>query len=357
MPFLFYVRPLVLLTLLLGSFSVDAAQDKMVVEVMTPQLSVDSQTLVFSGTFTAQKHSMLSPRVDGLVSEVTVDAGSQVIKNALLLKQDSVLIQKQLNAHMANVKKAQVELDEAERLVKEAQRLVQKKHIPENELAIRMANLELSKASLLAMKASQKTLEETMKRHELIAPFSGVIRNKMTEVGEWVSRGDPVLELVSLDDISLDINVPQEYFSMIDKDTSVTVSSDLYPDHIIDAHIQAVVPISDEGIRAFLVRITLDSKDLVLVPGTSALATLAVNNGDNMHLLLPRDALLSNPDGSHSVFIIEDNKAIRRKVELGRNSDNGITIVSGINKDDLVVIRGNEVVSNQQSVHVKKFGE
>lgn len=330
------------------------AQENIVVDIVKPKISGNNQIFVFSGTITAKKQSMLSPRVDGLVNEVSVDSGSKVSKGDVLLELDTVIIQKQLNQIKVNVTKAMIERDEAQRVVIEAERLISNKHIPQNELARRKANLELKKAEVLAIKASQETMEETLRRHQLIAPFSGVISHKMTEAGEWVSRGEAVLELVGLNDIRLDVNVPQEHFSALKKETVVRVISDAYPNQSIAGKIQAIVPVSDAQLRAFLVRVAIDNSELSLMPGTSAVAQFEVQRANN-HLLIPRDALLNNPDGSVSVFIIENDKAYRRKVELGRTMDNGVNIVKGIDVDDQVVIRGNEVLYDQQPVRINQI--
>jgi RND family efflux transporter MFP subunit len=336
-------------------FAVTQAQENMVVEVINPLISTNPHKLKISGSLMAEKRSSLSPRVDGLIIKVNVDAGSQVKKGDVLLKLDPTMTQHQLKQVKANVIKAAADRDEAQRLVNEAQRLIARQHIPENELAMRKANLEIKKAEVLAIKASQATIEETLRRHELIAPFSGVISNKMSEAGEWVSRGDAVLELVNLDEIRLDINVPQERFSDIHEGALVTVISDAYPEELLKGQIQAIVPVSHAQVRAFLVRVAIDNKTLSLLPGTSATAEFDIKLADQSQLVIPRDALLNNPDGSHSIFIIEDEKALRRKVTLGRVVDDGVNIVDGLEADELVVVRGNEVLHDQQSVRTKQI--
>jgi RND family efflux transporter MFP subunit len=217
-PRLFYVFSLVALSAL---SSISQAQENMVVDVIKPVISSNSQILRLSGSLTAEKHSMLSSRVDGLIAKVNVDAGSHVKKGDVLLNLDPTMSEHELEQVKANVGKVIVDRNEADRMVKEAEGLVTRKTLPQNELAIRKANLALKKAELLSVSASQSIIEETLRRHELIAPFSGVISNKMTEMGEWVSRGDPVLELVNLDEIRLDINVPQEHFADINRGASV----------------------------------------------------------------------------------------------------------------------------------------
>jgi RND family efflux transporter MFP subunit len=343
------------LVTLSGLFSISQAQENMVVDVIKPVISSNSQILRLSGSLTAEKHSMLSPRVDGLITKVNVDAGSHVKKGDVLLQLDPTMSEYQLKQAKATVIKVIADRNEADRMVKEAEGLVTRKTLPKNELAIRKANLELKKAELLSVNASQVIIEETLRRHELIAPFSGVISNKMSEIGEWVSRGDTVLELVNLDEIRLDINVPQEHFADINRGVTVTVISDAYPEQRLKAQIQAVVPVSNSLVRAFLVRVALDNKTLSLLPGTSATAEFNIQLMNDAPLLIPRDALLINPDGSHSVFIIKDDKALRRKVELGRTMADGVNITHGIEVDDQVVIRGNEVLHHQQLVTINQI--
>lgn len=353
-----YYRPRFFYTFCLftlsGLFSVSQAQENMVVDVINPVISSSSQILRLSGTLTAEKHSMLSPRVDGLITKVNVDSGSHVKKGDVLLQLDPIMSEYELKQAKATVTRVFVDRNEADRMVKEAEGLVTRKTLPQNELAIRKANLALKNAELLSANASQALIEETLRRHDLIAPFSGVISNKMSEMGEWVSRGDPVLELVNLDEIRLDINVPQEHFSDINRGATVSVVSDTYPDQYLDAKIQSIVPVSNSLARAFLVRVTLDNKALSLLPGTSAIAEFNITLMNDAPVLIPRDALLINPDGSHSVFVIEDDKALRRKVELGRVMANGVNITRGLSVDDWVVTRGNEVLHHEQLVLINQ---
>ncbi len=340
--------------LMLFCFSINAKQT-IIVDVFKTSQSESGQALTISGTLIAKKRSLLSPRIDGLITNVNVDAGSKVKKGDILMSLDSVLAEHELQQVKANVARAQADLAEAKRLVREAERLVANKHIPENELAIRQAQLKIKQAELSAIRANQANIEERIHRHNLIAPFSGVISNKYSEVGEWVSRGDEVLELVNLDQVRLDVNVPQERYADITINTPVTVSSDAYQNQKIAANIQAIVPVSNEQVRAFLVRITLDNPSLTLLPGTSAIAEFDIKSADRQSVLIPRDALLVNPDGGYNIFVINDGKAHRRSVIIDHLTQKGAHVSKGVAADELVVIRGNEMLQNDQSVTINQI--
>lgn len=326
------------------------AEDAAPVVTTVPQQTAIAESLRLSGSLTAEKQAMLSPRVDGLVAEVLVDAGSQVKKGDILLRLDPAIARQQHAQSQAATAEALAARNEAQRLVTEAESLRQKNYISESELANRKSNLALSQAALIAAQAAERTALEQLHRHELPAPFSGVISAKMTEAGEWINRGTAVLELVATDRVRLDVKVPQERFSEISSNSPVEVLPDLFPGQRLPGTINAIVPVSDPQARAFLVRVVVDTHDLSLLPGTSATAEIGLNGNAGQKLLIPRDALLLHPDGGYSVFVVEDGLAKRKQVKVGQQSQRGVSILDGLNADAQVVIRGNEVLRDGQTV-------
>lgn len=322
------------------------------VSVSQPIASESTETLTLSGSLTAERRALLSPRVDGLVKEVLVDAGYRVKQGDVLLRQDSAIARQQLEQAKAATSEAQASADEAQRLVKEAKRLRGDNYISATELANRESNFVLSQAALAAARAMQNTSAEQLSRHELPAPFSGVISAKMTEAGEWVNRGDQVLELVALEPVRLDVNVPQERFSEITTESRVEILPDALPSRKLSGKITALVPVSNAQARSFLVRIIVDSEEVNLLPGTSASAVIYIAGDKDKGYRIPRDAVLRHPDGGRSVFVVENNKAQRRSVSVGSESADGIIITQGLTAEDLVVVRGNEVLQDNDDVEI-----
>ncbi len=322
------------------------------VTIVQPEVADLSETLRLSGSLTAEKQAMLSPRMDGLVKEVLVDAGYRVSQGDILLRLDPAISKQQLAQAKAATREADAGVLEAERLVKEAERLRGENYISATELANREANLALAQAALAAAQANENTRAEELRRHELPAPFSGVISAKMTEAGEWINRGDQVLELVALDRVRLDVNAPQEQFSGINENSPVSVYPDALPGKKLSGKITALVPVSNAQARSFLVRIVLDDASTQLLPGTSATAEIKLVNGKTPGLSLPRDAVLRHPDGGRSVFTVTtDNQATRKQIQVIREIDQQV-VITGISQQDRVVLRGNEVLQEGDSVRI-----
>ncbi len=344
----------VCLVLLCLCFNVYAQSATKNVVITYPMLAENAKTLALTGSFSTIKDSALSPRADGLINELLVDIGDKVQKDDKLMQLDTTLIRLSIAEQKSLIEQATIQQQEAQRLVSEAERLLKQRHISQTELAKRKANLALSKAEMRAVKAALASMQETLKRHTVYAPFDGIISNKHVEIGEWISRGDPTVNLTSLDTLYLDIKVPQEHFSKIDLNTTVIIKPDTNPEQKLDAVISKIIPISDSQSRSLLVRVEVDATTNKLVAGTSASVQIQLQNETEQGVILPRDALLIHPDGGHSVFVIDaENMAQRRIVKVAGDRENGILITTGMHINDKVVIRGNEVLNQGDHVTIQ----
>ena len=313
--------------------------------------------LRLSGTLTPEHQAGLSPRVDGLVAEVLVDAGDKVKAGDAVLKLDATLANAVRQRTDAEVSAARAARDEARRRVDEARPLVSTNTLPKTELEARVAALALAEAALVGAQANAHEQAELVRRHVLEAPFNGVITARHTEAGEWVARGTAVLDLVSLDAVRLDVQAPQESFAELRADTPVQLIPDTSPDTLLDAHITARVPVSGgSGARTFLVRVVATTADAALFPGTSATAIFRLAGSGARAVQIPRDALLRHPDGGYSVFVVEKSAqgsiARRRQIRMGRDGAEMIEVLDGVRANESVIVRGKEALRDGQTVRV-----
>ena len=330
------------------------AQDAVPVNVASPRPAQVTDELRLTGTLTAERSARLSPRVDGLVSRVRVDAGDRVMAGSALIELDSTVAALALERAKAGTAEARARSDEARRLAEEARRLVAEKHLPQTELARREADARLAAAALVASEASEREHAELLRRHTVPAPFAGVVARRLTDVGEWVARGTPVIELVATDRVRLDVQAPQERFAAIREDAVVQVMADSLPGESLPGRVVARVPVSDPSARTFLIRILVDGAAGRLLPGTSATTVIGLP-GSGDALVIPRDALLRYPDGSYSVFVVRAeggvSTAVERPVRLGRGGAQ-VEILEGIDATDRVIVRGNERLRNGQAIRI-----
>lgn len=321
------------------------------VAISAPIITNSAATIELTGSIRSEKFARLSPLIDGLVTTVRVDAGQPVNQGDVLLELDSTLASIEQTAAKAVALQAKTALAEAERQLAEHIRLSNQHHVSASEVAARQSTVALTQAAYNAALAQAELASELLKRHTLKAPFNGVISKKLTESGEWVNRSNTVLELVSLDPLQVDVMVPQERFNDFAIHSQAIVLPDALPNIRLNGEVIAKVPVSDTSARAFLVRILIHSNQPTPLPGTSAKVILHSDNGDQ-RLIISKDALLRHPDGKTSVFIINDNIAQRLFIEIGRERSDGIEVISGIDPDMRIVVRGNEVLRDGQTVQI-----
>jgi RND family efflux transporter MFP subunit len=303
---------------------------------------------------TAERSARLSPRVDGLVARVLVDAGDRVEAGATLLELDAELAGLALRRARAGTAQARAQLEESRRLAEEAQRLAADRHIAQTEVATRQAAVTLADAALGAATAAEREQAELVGRHRLTAPFAGVVAERLTEAGEWVARGTPVLTLVATDKLRLDVQAPQERYAEVAEGAAVEVRPDARPELVLDGRVQAKVPVGDGSSRGFLVRILVDDVGEKLLPGSSASVRIDLPAAAGSSVLVPADALLRYPDGGNGVFVaVAADGALRaqqRRIEIGRELGGRIEVRSGVVAGEQVVVRGNEGLRDGQAV-------
>lgn len=353
------VRNLTFFTLLSGAAAPwpSYADPVVPVEVAEARLTPVVLEIPMTGTVTARDHASLSSRVSGLVSAVHVTTGDRVGKGAKLLSLDPTLEKLGLMEAKAASAEALAEADEARRRRDEARRLGPKKGIPETEIRAAEAEAKIAETKLERLHAAERYKQELVARHDVYAPFAGVVVRRLAEEGEWVDTGTPVLELVGTGNLRLDLRVPQEHYPYIDTDTGVSVRLDAMPSRSIDGRISAKVPMSDSSSRTFLLRVQLPAREEDVTPGMSAQARLRMASTERV-LTVPRDAILRDAYGASRVWALEDVDgapvATQRSVKVGRSFDGNTELRNGIEPGTRVVIRGNETLREGQAVRILK---
>lgn len=340
--------------LLLGTSSL-CAQDARPVEVVSPEQVASVQRVELTGSFNARRQALLSPRISGLVASVEVDAGDPVSAGDVLLRLDDRLAELERAQVDAAVNEARAVRDEALRLRDEGRRLVRDRFVPETQVLSRESELQVAEAALAVAGARRDAVRERVERHRIVAPFDGVITRKLSEAGEWVETGAAVVELVAVDDLWLDLRAPQRLWPEIGSDIQAEVVVDALPDQQFEASVHARVPVSDPAARTFLLRLVLDSPSESITPGMSARARIELRSGLQA-VLIPRDAVIRYPDGTTTVWVVDRQTTPPRvnefEIDIARTRGDQVEIVSGLNASQSVVVRGNEVLSEDDPVRI-----
>ncbi len=348
-----------LLTTLLFIEAVYAQNGAAPVKVEKTAQSEIFHQLPLVGSVSSPQVSLISTQTNGLVKTLHVDVGDTVSKGDLLLELDPELAGLQLDSAKANVEQAEQAYIDAQRRLKEAQPLVAERSIAQSAVMDLEAEVQMDKAQLHQVQAEAAYQAALLARHQLKAPFSGVVSRKLVEQGEWVNTGNGLFELVATRGLYINFFVAEDYLAKINRNTEVRFSLNAYPDLSFSGSIDRIVPVSDAKARTFLLRVNIpetgEISDVKIIPGMSANATLLAPTG-RTGLTVSRDAILRNQNGSTIVWSIENNEGSttvkENRVQTGLAFNGYIEVLSGLNAGAQVVIAGNEALRNGQRVIV-----
>jgi RND family efflux transporter MFP subunit len=344
---------------LLSAALIAQAQDPAPVAIARPEVQPAIERVDLTGSFTARRAASLSPRLSGLIESIGVDAGDRVSSGDVIVQLDDRLAELELAQAEAAVEQAQAAFDEAIRLRDEAERLVEDRFFPDTEVRARRSAAQVARAALDVAMAERDTVAERVARHRIVAPFDGVIARRLTEAGEWVQTGTAVAELVAIEDLWLDVQAPQRLWPRLRQDTDVEVIVDALGGRSFSGAVAARVPVSDPAARTFLLRLVLPEADPDITPGMSARTVLRLRT-DADALLVPRDALIRYPDGTITVYTVDESSsppvARQRQITIGRVDGERAVIEAGLTTDEVVIVRGNEVLAEGQPVRIVEGG-
>jgi RND family efflux transporter MFP subunit len=206
-----------------------------------------------------------------------------------------------------------------------------------------------AKARVAMQQAEVDRLHDQVSKYTLRAPFDGYVTAKQTAVGQWISRGDPAVDVVAVDPMEIVVSVPEDYVDALAPEMSVAILLDALPDEVFEAKISRIVPQADVRSRSFPVIAYLDNprgpQGHRIKAGMLAQVTFAVGQ-PKQALLVHKDALvLGGP--TKLVYVVQNPRkqlgtVADVLVQTGVASDGYIEVVGDLKAGQKVVVEGNE---------------
>lgn len=212
-------------------------------------------------------------------------------------------------------------------------------------------------------------IEDRIAKSTIVAPFDGFISKEFTEVGAWITQGDPIVEVIQMDHVEIEAPVTAEVAVNLRTGDVIRVEFPELPDELLTGNIDRIVPVADARARTFPVHIRLKNciRDGTPMLLAGMLARVDLPAGQQQTLpLVPKDALVLNGK-DRSVFVVQASAAgdsetgeltgtvHKVSVDLGVAVEDRIQVRGNIKADDLVVVVGNErLIPNSQVTIIRE---
>jgi membrane fusion protein (multidrug efflux system) len=301
-------------------------------EAVTTMVATEEQwpaTFSAIGTVAAVQGVTVSADLPGTVERVAFDSGQRVVAGAVLALLDTRQERAQLAAAEAQRDLARVNFARLQGLLKER--------------VISQAEFDRAAAEERQGDARVGEIRAAIERKTIRAPFAGILGIRQVNVGQYLSAGDPLVTLQSLNPIYVNFGVPQQALAEMRVGRSVRVTAD----GVFTGRVTATDSVVDETTRNIKVQATLANTDGKLRPGMFVQTEVVLGPAATL-VSVPASAISYAPYGD-SVFVVADlenesgqkYRGVRQQfVKLGAARGDQIAIVSGLRAGDEVVTSG-----------------
>lgn len=209
-------------------------------------------------------------------------------------------------------------------------------------------------AAVAVQEATIERIDDQLGKHTIRAPFDGWVIERFTEKGQWLARGGLVARIAQLDRVDVEVQVPESSVTKLRRDAEVRLEFDAAPERTWIGRVARIVPQADLRSRSFPVLVTVENivvdGDPVLRGGMLARAWLPVGKAEPV-TVVPKDSLVLG-GGTPLVYVVDvaggssagpaTGTVRAASVSLGAAVGGNVEVRSGLERGQLVVVRGNE---------------
>ncbi len=203
----------------------------------------------------------------------------------------------------------------------------------QNNQAIKTAQVAVESAKT-QVSIAEKAVGDTIIR----SPYSGFVNNRPVAVGEFVTSSSIIATIVRSNPIKVQLKIDEGELPNITIGTGVSIAVAAYKDRKFAGTVTAINPSLDIATRTATVEATIENGNNILRSGMFAAGQIA-RSGGTKAVFIPSSALYSDQNTqSYRAFVIEENVAKLRVVQIGQTENDMIQILSGIAADETIAV-------------------
>jgi membrane fusion protein (multidrug efflux system) len=242
-------------------------------------------------------------------------------------------------------------LDRAEAALKLAEDLYQRRYKLFEKNIINQEELDKSATERALARANARQMQIEYDRGFLKAPLTGTVNQLFVDEGEFVDKGKPFADLVNVDKIKINVNVPELDVRYLKVGQKTVVRVDAFPDRELSGVIDFVAYKADPATKTFHVKVIVDNPGHDIRPGMIARVAF-------LRRIIP-DALAApifsivDKAGERMVFVEKDGVVQARSVSIGAIEGDKVQIIKGLQPGDHLIVTGQTEVEEGMKVQVQ----
>lgn len=306
------------------------------VTVIVPGRTNVAATISATGTLFAKREMPVGVAGEGgMVQSVLVEPGDWVAAGQTLAVIERSVQAQQANSAGASVRVARADAELAQGELDRAKALVSRGFISKADLDRKTAARDAAVARVAVAQAQFGQARAQVGRLDIRSPAAGLVLTRSVEPGQVVGPGNgPLFRVAKGGELEIRAQLAEQDLARLKVGNSAQVtplgSSKSFP-----GTIWQISPVIDPQTRQGTARVQM-RYDPALRPG--GFASAKIMSGNVSAPRLPESAVLSDSKGAFVYSVSADNKAVRKDVETGDVTDEGVVILRGLQGNEKIVL-------------------
>ena len=324
-------------------------EEKISFETAKVEKSDIHTSITATGTIEPVTSVTVGTQVSGIVSKLYVDYNSVVKKGQVIAELDRTNLISELNTAKANLASSESSMAYEKANYNRYKTLYDKGLVSADEYENALLSYRKAKEDVSTKRESVNKAQTNLGYATITSPIDGVVLSKSVEEGQTVAASFNTPELFSiaqdLTDMRVIADIDEADIGGVKEGQRVNFTVDAFPDDHFEGQVTQVrqQATTESNVVTYEVVISAPNNDLKLKPGLTANVTIfTMEKNDVMSVpskalrFIPTEAFLekgqtiSDCEGEHKLWTLEDNTFKAHKVEIGTSNGLVTEIISGI---------------------------
>jgi RND family efflux transporter MFP subunit len=293
-----------------------------------------------SGKLYTSTESKLSFKIPGIIAQIYAKEGQTVKKGALLAALDLVEMQAKVNKAQSAQKKAERDLERAQRLFADS--------------VVTLEQLQNAKTALEIASSDVKVADFNLRHSTIYAPERGKILKRFAEEGELIGAGNPVFLYGSnKEGWVLRAGVTDRQIVQLKIGDKAIISFDAYPNKNFTAKVSEIEAVANPYTGTFEVEVQLDKSDIQLFSGFVGKITIFPSIAER-YSLVPIESLIEGDLNEGYIYSVDrqSNTATKHKIKIDKIFGDQMLVLSGLEDITEVVTYGAPYLTPNSSIYI-----
>ena len=321
------------------------------VRTVTVESQADGETVSFTGQIRAQDTVNLAFRLDGRMIERQVSLGDVIAAGRIVAKLDSQNEENSLRSAKANLASAQATLTQAKLAFGRQQELLKGGWTSRAKFDDAQEALRTAEAQVESAEAQRHIAEDRLGYTVLRADSAGAVTATGADAGEVVKAGQTIVQLAGMAKLDAVFDIPEQLIRTGPRDPAVALALSDASQVQATGYVRQVAPQADSNTRTFQVKVGINNPPDGMKLGSTV--TGRIKLAAPAGIAVPASALTEG-DNHPAIWVVDrqTETVSLRPVDVLRYDAAGVVISRGLEKGDVVVTAGVQMLRPGQKVRL-----